>query len=214
MTILHRTLGRIMPTPCQIQDPHRSRQAPATPGRSHDCLPAATGDFAALARARRVAVILDAENLVYSARDYDWRLDFVRLGQLLRRHFRRVEMHAVVSVAPDQVDATRRDAERVGWVGHARPIVTTPRHRCANGDVTCAFVTATLLARFKADTLLLGTGDGPLGLDIARAARTSFPSCRQIATLSLKATTSRLLNRENAPEIDANLYLGQDVLRI
>lgn len=212
MTMLHRTLGHVWPSSYQARQSGRRNMTSSHSGAPKGYLPAATGNFAALKRPKRVAVILDAENLVYSARDYDLHLDFVHLARLLRQRFPRVEMHAVVSVRPDEVSATRRDAERAGWVGHARPIVTTPRNRCANGDVTCAFIAATLLGRLKADTLLLGTGDGPLGLDIARAARSSFPGCRQIATLSFKATTSHLLESENAPEIDANLHLGGDVL--
>lgn len=212
MSFIQRTLDCVLPTLQGLRSPDPRFMAYATPCTAQRYLPTETGDFETLGRPGRVAVILDAENLAYSTRDHDLHLDFIRLAQILRQRLRRVEMHAVVSVRPDQVDATSLDAARAGWIGHARPIITTPRKRCANGDVTCAFVAATLLSRLKADTLVIGTGDGPLALDIARAARSSFPRCRQIATLSFKATTSHLLNRENAPEIDANLHLGRDVL--
>ena len=176
-------------------------------------LPHATGDFDKLASARKVAVVLDAENLAYSARDLGLRLDFAALARLLRNRFADIELHAVVSVPPDQLDATRADADRTGWTGHPRAIITTPRRRCANGDVSCAFVTAAVLARRRIDTLVIGTGDGPLGLDVARGVRANFPNCRRIATLSVAQSTSNLLRTAHTVELDANLILGRDVLR-
>ena len=119
------------------------------------------------------------------------------------------ELHAVLSVEAATAQDACQQAATAGWIGHMRPIITSGLQRGANADTTLAFVAGYTMARSRPDMLLLGTGDGALGLDIARKIRETEPGCHTIATLSFAYSTSHLLSRT---EIDHNLRLGADVL--
>lgn len=179
---------------------------------SFDCVVETTGPFDLLATACRVLVLADVENWVFSARDLGLHLDFEGLGRLLCQNLPRADLHGVLSVPAQMAQATQRQAAAVGWIAHSRPIIATRTGRHANADNTFAFQVATLLERTAADALILGTGDGALGLDVVRAVRSEFPHCRFVATLSVAGATSRLLDARSAPELDANFELGRDVL--
>lgn len=172
-------------------------------------LPPASGPFDLLARGQRVLVVMDVENLHYSARDLQGRVDFPALAAMIRASSPAADLHAVLSVDPATADAARAQAADAGWTGHMRPIITTGLHRGANADTTLAFVAGFLVARTRPDMVVIGTGDGGLGLDIARKVREAEPDCRTIATLSFPHSTSQLLR---GAEIDHNLHLGEDVL--
>lgn len=174
-------------------------------------LPRVSGPFEILSNVHRVLVPLDVENLHYSARDLRGRVDFAALAALIRAANPASELHAVLSVAAATAEDTCDQAAAAGWIGHMRPIITAGLQRGANADTTLAFVAGYTMARSQPETVVIGTGDGARGLDIARKIREAEPRCRTIATLSFAHSTSHLLG---GAEIDVNLHLGADVLHL
>ena len=161
-----------------------------------------TGPFAALDDVRRTLVVADIENWAYSARDLDQQIDFAALADLLKRRLPRTELHGVLSVDTDDLDAARLEGAAHGWIAHPRAIFTSATRRHANADTLFACATTALLARRCPTAVILGTGDGALGVDVARFIRQEFPSCQFIATLSLAGSTSHLLDARCEPAID------------
>lgn len=190
---------------------------PFTPASSTDAVLAATTDRPYFAEGHAL-IILDVENLMLSARDLGMAIDFAALQEAL------VTQNAPTPVTCHAVytgdDANNRLADALaamGWCVTVRPPILTgpPQHRRrhSNSDTWFAFLVADLLRRDEATSVVLGTGDGQLGLDLARCVRAMAPGCAQIMTLSLPGSTSRLLNSRVSREIDRNLEIGRDVLR-
>lgn len=181
--------------------------------RRYDRVAPSTGPFAALVGARRTVIVADVENWAYSARDLGRSIDFAALAQLLRQNLARAMLHGVLSVDARDVEATRLEGSARGWIAHPRAIFASATRRHANADTLFACAVTAIVAREKPDTVVLGTGDGALGLDVARFLRTAFPRCRRIATLSVAGATSHLLDAAREPAITANLEIGRDVMR-
>lgn len=162
-------------------------------------------------------VLLDAENLVLSARDLGRSLDFVALREALRADGAPDPIcHAFYSSGRHDIPLSGYLAAR-GWQPHARPPIVRRqgegRAAHLNADTWFAFGAAYLATTIPCGCIVLGTGDGLLGLDVARCLRSLVPTCRTIATLSVPGSTSRLLDSRTAVEIDLNIELGRDVLR-
>ena len=174
--------------------------------------PQQTGPLKVLAAAHCVLVVLDVENLHYSARDLGFRLNFSDMSKLILAANPSSALHAVLSVVGAMAEQTRAQAAAAGWIGHMRPIITSGFQRGANADNIFAFVVGHTVALTRPDFVVIGTGDGALGLDIARKIREVEPECRSIATLSFAHSTSVLLRAEHADEIDQNIFIGSDVL--
>jgi hypothetical protein len=173
-----------------------------------------TGPLAPLAGGR-VLVIVDDENLTISARNLGYQVSYTMLGALLQQHTRSCALHAVFSNAPDD---RRRSCyfEAQGWIPHARSIDYIPTRRGmtahANADNLLAFTAGTLTSRSRADTVILGSGDGKLVCDIAKAL-VSLPKTRQVLSLSLAGSTSYRLDASTNAFLAHNIEIGLDVLR-
>lgn len=163
-------------------------------------------------------IVLDLENLMLSARDLGMAIDFAALRAALLGPATgtAVVCHAVYTGG----DADNRLAEvlaAMGWHVTVRPPIVAgpaqrPRRHC-NSDTWFAFIVADLVRREDAGAVVLGTGDGQLGLDLARCLRALVPGCAQVMTLSLPGSTSHLLDSRRSHEIDRNLEIGRDVLQ-
>ncbi len=174
-----------------------------------------TGPFDQFATCDGVLVIADIENWAYGARDLGLEIDFAELSRLLKAKLRRASLHAFFS-APDGDSVIAQHLARLGWNPHSRAIIDRPgtaHTTAANADLAIAFGTAKLLGHTQADGILLGTGDGVLALDCARAIRSAFRKCGTVGTLSLAGSTSRLLDARTAREINVNVEVGRDVMR-
>ncbi len=199
-------------------------------------LPACTGPCSILA-GRRVLVLCDDENLRYGARDRGYKVSYFRLGQLLREHCERCELHTFFSCERDGAERAAYFARR-GWVPHVHPIETVQTgrgiQRLANSDNLILLWAGWLAARSEADLIVVASGDGTLVTDIARflageASETAGREAegvwpvrpgevlpwagRAVATLSLGGSTSTRLDAAQNPYISANLAIGLDVLR-
>lgn len=170
-----------------------------------------TGPFAGLDFAAPTLVMADAENLIYGARDLGRRVDFAMLGGLLNGVFQRLELHACYSAPADR---SHDLFEGTGWTTHRRSIIESRFITVsgANADVSLAFHTAALMAKLQPHTLILASGDGLLGLDIARAAKAQFPACKTVATASLAGSTSHLIDARVEKGITQNIEIGLDVM--
>jgi hypothetical protein len=175
-----------------------------------------TGPLDRLRECQSVLVIADIENWVYGARDLDREIDFAALARLLKAKLRRASLHAFFSAPHGDSVVTDRLTD-LGWTAHQRAIINRPArvgaNRCANADLAIAFGTAKLLGHQRADGVLLGTGDGFLALDCARAVRANFKRCSLIGTMSLAGSTSRLIDARATREIDVNVEIGADAMR-
>jgi len=175
-----------------------------------------TGPLDKLSDCDGVLIVADIENWAYGARDLMLQIDFAALAYLLKTAIKRPHLHAFFSADEnDYVIADRLIA--CGWTPHPRAIIERPaqigRTRSANADLAIAFGAAKLLGHQRAGGILLGTGDGVLALDCARAIRANFKKCKFIGTLSLAGSTSHLIDARLAREIDINAEIGLDAMR-
>jgi len=190
---------------------------PRTHGHSNPGVEIApvTGPLAVLA-GKKVLLLADIENWIYSARSLGARVSFSLLGEKLRVASRSCGLHAFFSSMPG--DESRREyLEMRGWTPHQNDIeeVATCRgtERRANCDNFLLFGSGVLVSRSDAEAVVIGSGDGQLSGELARALR-KLPKPRQIFTLSLAGSTAASLNAEENPNIDANIELGMDCLRM
>jgi hypothetical protein len=117
---------------------------------------------------RRIIAVADLENLAYSARDAGERLDLPGLTEELL-HAGAVEFHSVASATRPML-AFESDLKACGWTPHFRPLPTTHVARAnetSNADSAVAAMAAGLCAARRSAALVLLTGDGGLGADIA-----------------------------------------------
>ncbi len=175
-----------------------------------------TGPFDQLTSCEHVLVIADIENWAYSARNLGLEINFAALAHLLTTKFKRASLHAFFSANDGDNVVAGRLAE-LGWEPHPRAIIERPAQfgsaRSANADLAIAFGAAKLLGHKRVDAVLLGTGDGVLALDCARAIRANFKRCSVIGTVSLAGSTSRLLDARVVHEINVNVEIGMDAMR-
>lgn len=190
---------------------HPPRWKPITipVGKVHDF----TGPLSLL-QGRKVLAILDLENLSISAKKLGYRLNFRRLHDALFYHAMDLDAHAIFSRESGD-ERLVYALSRCGYEPHPRDIVHFPggnRPCLANSDSRMLFETGRLTANHVADTLLLGTGDGELGDEIAQGVRSNFGLRWSVVTLSLAGSTSRRLSAVSNSAIHSNLAIGRDVL--
>jgi hypothetical protein len=106
--------------------------------------------------------------------------------------------------------------EEAGWTPHPEDVQIIPsfqgRRIDANSDHRVAGIAGYLLKDADFNMLLICTGDGKLGNDIARFA-SGLKERPQVATLSLPAATNwRYLKSSTNGNIVANILMGQDCL--
>jgi hypothetical protein len=159
--------------------------------------------------------VIDDQNLQLSAKALGYKVSYRSIGALLKRTTRTASLHTVFA---QHADDPRRTLyfRLAGWTPHSRAIERVHTHRGmatrANADNLLVFLTASLASRSRADTILIGTGDGDLACDLATALR-ELPTRRQIVTLSLAGSTSYRLDASRNSAIAANIELGRDCLR-
>jgi hypothetical protein len=162
----------------------------------------------------RVMVIADGENLSFGLRRHGFDLDFARLRGLLAARCGRVHAHAFATVP----NASARDyAEsyfaRAGWQHHVRIAerVRTVRglEFRANSDPDILLGCGQLASLMRPDAVVLATGDGDLGCDMARFLK-SGRAQPLVIVCSMRGATSRRLHASVNADIDANLWLGWD----
>jgi hypothetical protein len=173
-----------------------------------------TGPLAMLA-GKKVVVLADLENWVYSARSLGAKVSFGRLGELIRLVSRSCGLHAFFSRMPGDEGRSRYLAER-GWCPHPNDIEVVAtcrgRERRANCDNFLLFMAGVLASRSEAEVIVIGSGDGRLAGELARALL-SLPKKRQVVTLSLAGSTASCLNASANPSIAGNIEIGRDCLR-
>jgi hypothetical protein len=117
----------------------------------------------------------------------------------------------VFSAAPGDGRRARYFSDR-GWHPVPVPIeVVMTRQgpiRKANADLDMAFEAGRLAAGSGAQAVLVGTGDGELGVAIARGVRRALPGCR-VHALGVPGSTSRRLHRRDL--FDGVIYVGRDL---
>jgi hypothetical protein len=177
-------------------------------------LPADT-DLSALA-GKRVLCLLDEDNLRISIKSHALRLAFDLLRRKLSATARSVSAWVVLTA---ELGDTRRQAYLVprGWqvVSVPREIVMTitgPRMK-ANADMDICFLAGSLVLKGQFDAMLIGSGDGDLGVAIARGIR-RLQAVPDIYTLSVPGSTSHRIRPSNNPTLfAANILIGRDITR-
>lgn len=183
------------------------RHAPQLPQ-----LPSRTGPLPA---GKTAVLIADIENMTMGARDLGHALHYDALLAVLDPAFGQLESHAFFSREAGD-ESWVENLGRFGWVTHPRDIVraTTVRGlECfSNSDNAIAFGTGMLAVNPRFDTVLVGTGDGALGCDLAAAIRAVRGDAVRIHTLSFAGSTSRRLASSGNPHFDSNIAIGADCL--
>lgn len=158
-----------------------------------------------------VLALGDGENLSYGLRKEGLDLDFAALRAALAARCDRLQAHAFATVR----DSSARDyAERyfvhAGWRHHVELAETVhtfhgTRTR-ANSDSAVLLACGELFARVRPDTVVLATGDGDLGCDMARFLK-SRPAAPIVVVCSLHGATSRRLLAGVNPNVDLNMWI-------
>lgn len=165
---------------------------------------------------KKVLVLADLENWIYSARSLGAKVSFYLLGERLRSASRSCGLHAFFSRKPDDNSRIIYLMQR-GWTPHPNDIeeVNTIRgtERRANCDNFLIFSSGVLVSRSDAEVVVIGSGDGRLSGELARALR-KLPKKRKVLTMSLAGSTAASLNAEDNPYITANIEIGMDCLRM
>jgi hypothetical protein len=173
-----------------------------------------TGPFIPV-NGRRHILLADAENLIYSAANLGFHLSVSELTRILRQNYPGILLHAFISVPQDRRDHRLDPFDQSGWDIHTNPIheVKTSNgvRRRANSDNDMLFKSGWLLSRNKVETVIIGSGDGDLSDDLARAVSEIIPRAT-VWTLSLAGATSHRLNAIHNPWIAGNIEVGLDCL--
>lgn len=165
---------------------------------------------------QRVLLIGDAENLSYGLRKEGFDLDFARLRELVAACSGTIHPHAFATVSGAAAQRYAQDYfTRIGWE-HRVECAHTVRtcrgtERRANSDPCILLGCGELATRLQPDAVVLATGDGDLGCDMARYLKRRPGSTRVLVCSIAMATSHRLLAANN-PDIDGNLWLGWDCM--
>ncbi len=102
-----------------------------------------------------------------------------------------------------------------GWAVHTRDIETINSHTGvrvrSNADPLILFLAGAIASQSPAGVVVIGSGDGDLGTDLAQAIH-RLPKKRHVVTMSLAGSTSQRLNAKVNPAIAENIELGLDML--
>lgn len=159
---------------------------------------------------RHVLFIGDAENLSYTYRNEELDLDFGSLLSSVRALANQVEAYAFATVTEGQpMEYAEQYFKSCGWT----PMLNPARHEhgkvIANSDAAILINTGRLLSQSKANTLLIGSGDGELGNAIAEFAQ-GLPNRPRIITIGRSGSLSNKLVAGRNLHIAANISLGSD----
>jgi hypothetical protein len=195
-----------------MSDEHRSGGArPAVNGRGVP-VAARTGPLELIA-GKHLLVLADVENLSISAGDLGRHLRYDSLATLLAASAGRVDGHAFFT---RQAGDTRlsQEFEEIGWTPHPRDVQLVRYYggikRFANSDHNLCFGAGALVASAPYDLIVIASGDGALGCDLAAAITGAVGA--GVATMSLAGSTSHRLRAGENPDILANIEIGIDCL--
>ncbi|MCL2623967.1 MAG: hypothetical protein FWD31_09915 [Planctomycetaceae bacterium] len=185
-------------------------QQPRIPGRE------ATEKLLAFCKGKRVLFSLDGENITISAKERGYSVDHKTLTQKLREVCQSVDFHV-----------TANNGGKDGILGGPYPkdwktyVFQIERLRHSDGEsetransdnkFLCATTDAIVRSRKKYDILIIGTGDGNLGRDMANFAKEKKPKM-EVATLSFAGTMAGHLKPQVTPAITRNFQIGSDLL--
>jgi hypothetical protein len=173
-----------------------------------------TGPFIPVS-GRRHILLADAENLIYSAANLGFHLSVYELTRKLHQNYPGILLHAFISVPQDRKDHRLDPFAQSGWDIHTNPIhdVRTCHgiRKRANSDNDMLFHSGWILSRTRVETVIIGSGDGDLSDDLARAVSEINPR-PMVLTLSLAGATSERLNALQNSNIDGNIEVGLDCL--
>jgi hypothetical protein len=194
-----------------------SRPSSSWPGRHKQSasVPARTGPLGLLT-GKNALLLADVENLSISASDLGKALCYASLDQRLRQCAGHVSCHAFFSRKAD--DRKLVDAfEAIGWRAHPRDIqvARTARgvEKFANSDHMICFGAGMLVVNETYDVVVVATGDGALGCDLAKAIRQHGSPEGTVVTMSLAGSTSNRLNAAINPDFEGNIEIGADCLK-
>jgi uncharacterized LabA/DUF88 family protein len=164
---------------------------------------------------RKILVLADVENLIYSSRDLGYTVSFSRLTKILLKNSITVALHAFFS--RETVNDWRIDYfRRTGWTVHTREIQNVQTHRGAERRANCdnllLFTAGLLASRSNADTIAIASGDGDLVCSLIEGLQ-NLPKPREVVTMSLAGSTSWRLDATKNPNIRANIEIGLDCLK-
>ena len=178
-------------------------------------LPARTSGLAAL-HGRRVLVLLDGENISYSLKPTA-DCDYAKLAALLLQHASGgADLHAFASAQPGAaVNYARSYFNAAGYVPHVEPIEVVNGagglRKRANSDNEILMHDARLIVTERPDWVVLASGDGDLGCDVARFIARETKGV-QFMTLGLRGSFSRRLRVDQNRQVTCNSWIGADVL--
>lgn len=163
-------------------------------------------------RGKSVLLLLDAENLVISCRNNLGReLDVPKLGMNVMKTARRASMHAFFTedASTNQMSIVLNKA---GWTIHERQSFTLQGRQHRNSDGRLLIQAGVLISRSNADLIILGSGDGELGLELLNFINSLRRPIRpKFMTLSVAGATNRALDARHNHQIAANLEVGLDL---
>ncbi len=176
-------------------------------------IPALTGPLDVL-NGQRFLALCDEQNLYHGARKLGRWLCFRRLAGQLNRAWPSCGLRAFYARRHGD-DWLGRRLIQCGWLPHPSDIEEVRtcrgyevRRNCDNSLLLDA---VELTRRYDPHIVVLATGDGDLGCDLAQRLRNT-PSRPRIVVLSLPRSTSQRLTARNNPNVAANIWLGADVL--
>ena len=163
-------------------------------------------------RGKSVLVLIDAENLAYSARQIGYRASFGAIADILRSIPRACALHAFFSRLEGDTIWENYFASR-GYLPHPRNIEVVKTHsgirKRANADNDLIFHAGMLSSSSRFDVVVIGSGDGDLVTDLGRLIGQMKGA---VLTMSLPGSTSWRLNAAVNPDIRENIEVGLDCL--
>jgi hypothetical protein len=178
-------------------------------------LPARTSGLAPL-HGGRVLVLLDGENISYSLKPVA-DCNYAKLAALLLQHSSGgADLHAFASAQPGAgVNYARSYFNAAGYVPHVEPIEVVNGARGlrkrANSDNEILMHGARLIATERPDWVVLASGDGDLGCDLARFISRETKGV-QFMTLGLRGNFSHRLRVDHNQQVTYNAWIGADVI--
>ncbi|MCA9151945.1 MAG: hypothetical protein KDA92_21730 [Planctomycetales bacterium] len=163
---------------------------------------------------RRVLLVADIENLVYSAKNLQGkRINHAALLNKLLAASSKFAAHAVFCTYSDGL---AKYLTHAGYQIHRRhlPPQYLQDETTLNSDNRVSFTVGWMTARLAPEVVVVGTGDGDLGCSIAEDLKHFFHSQPPVVlTLSLAGSTSQRLCADRNRNIDGNIEVGNDCLR-
>ena len=164
----------------------------------------------------KVLLLADAENISYTLRNQGFDCDFGALRQRVSASTAQLHAHAFATVKGDDAHRYAHDYfAREQWVPHINAATTVHTHDGtrlrANSDNEILMCAGELISRIQPDTLVIATGDGDLGCDIAQYFHRRKPSRAVVVCAVQNSTSHRLLATHN-PQVKANVWLGWDCI--